>query len=76
MEGLADLPERVTRLEEEMRTGFDRVRDEIRAGDEETRNRMLILHEDVIAKLALLQEGIDRFDGGSRRRRSGRSGKR
>ena len=30
---------------------------EIRAGDEETRRYMRVLHEDVIARFALLQEG-------------------
>jgi hypothetical protein len=33
------------------------LREEIRAGDEETRRYMRMLHEDVIARLALIQEG-------------------
>lgn len=32
------------------------LREEIRAGDEETRRYMRVLHEDVIARLALIQE--------------------
>ena len=56
----------------EMRSGDEEIqrslREEIRAGDEETRNQlragigalgthMRVLHEDVISRLALLQEG-------------------
>jgi predicted nucleic acid-binding Zn-ribbon protein len=94
MEGLADLPGRVTRVEErltgvevrltkvenelgdlrvEMRgefgrvwAEFDKVRQEIRSGDEETRNLMRILHEEVIERFKLLEEGIDRMNGGPR----------
>ena len=33
------------------------LREEIRAGDEETRRQMRMLHEDVIARLTLLQDG-------------------
>ena len=33
------------------------VRDEIRAGDEETRRQMRVLHEEVISRIALLDEG-------------------
>lgn len=33
------------------------LRQEIRAGDEETRRYMRMLHEDVIARLAIIQEG-------------------
>jgi len=32
------------------------LRDEIRAGDEETRRYMRVLHEEVIARLALIEE--------------------
>jgi hypothetical protein len=35
----------------------DELRVEIRSGDEETRKQMRMLHEDVIARLALIQEG-------------------
>jgi predicted nucleic acid-binding Zn-ribbon protein len=44
----------------------DRLRVEIRAGDEETRRQMRVLHEEVIARIALLQEGINRPRGGRR----------
>ena len=87
MQGLADLPGRVTRVEErltsvegrltkvenelgalrvEMRGEFVKVRQEIRSGDEETRNLMRILHEEVIERFKLLENGIDRKNGGSR----------
>jgi hypothetical protein len=36
---------------------FAAVRKEIRDGDEETRRQMRVLHEEVIARLALIQEG-------------------
>ena len=76
---VADLATQVSQLRVEMRDGFSAIRDEIRAGDEETRrqlreeiragddetrNQMRILHEDVIGRLALIQEGL----GGRRRR--------
>jgi hypothetical protein len=35
------------------------IRD-IRASDDETRRHMRVLHEDVIARIALLQEWLDR----------------
>jgi predicted phage gp36 major capsid-like protein len=45
----------------EMQTGDEEtrrtLRDEIRAGDEETRRYMRMLHDDVIARLAIIQEG-------------------
>lgn len=73
MERLADLPARMTRVEEEldalrveMRGEFDKVPQEIRSGDEETRNLMRILHEEVIERFKLLKEGIDRINGGPR----------
>ena len=34
------------------------LRTEIRAGDEETRLQMRVLHEDLVGRLALLQEGM------------------
>ena len=101
MQGLADLPGRVTRVEErltsvegrltsvderltgvegrlmtvenelgalrvEMRGEFVKVRQEIRSGDEETRNLMRILHEEVIERFKLLENGNDRKNGSSR----------
>jgi hypothetical protein len=54
---------------------FAAIRHEIRAGDEETRRQMRVLHEDVIARIALLQEGTrparrnrDRASGTRRRK--------
>ena len=35
------------------------IRAEIRAGDEETRRQMRVLHEDVIARFALLDEHLN-----------------
>ena len=64
MDALADVPERLDRIEsqflqfrEEVRTEFSAVRAEIRAGDEETRVQMRALHEDVISRLTLIREG-------------------
>lgn len=37
---------------------FTAVRAEIRAGDEETRHQMRVLHEDLVGRIALLQEGL------------------
>lgn len=44
-------------LREEMHTEFSALRNEIRAGDEETRRHALVLHEDVISRIALIEEG-------------------
>lgn len=41
------------------------LRAEIRAGDEETRRHMRVLHEDVISRIALLQESMDRSNRNS-----------
>lgn len=68
MSTLEELPARMDRFEsqllelrEEMRGEFSALQTglqaEIRAGDEETRRYMRVLHEDVIARFALLQEG-------------------
>jgi vacuolar-type H+-ATPase subunit I/STV1 len=64
---LETLPARITAVEsqlvqlrEEMRGEFsatrEEVRAEIRAGDEATRRYMRVLHEDVIARIATIQE--------------------
>ena len=60
---LETLPARVTAVEsqlvqlrEEMRGEFSATREEMRAGDEETRRYMRVLHEDVIARIATIQE--------------------
>jgi hypothetical protein len=48
-------------LRDEIRAGDEEtrriLRDEIRAGDEESRRHALVLHEDVISRIALMQEG-------------------
>ena len=45
----------------EMATGLDalrdQLRDEIRSGDTETRRYMRVLHEEVVARIATIQEG-------------------
>ena len=35
------------------------LREEIRLGDEETRRYMRVLHEEVISRIAMIQEGQD-----------------
>jgi hypothetical protein len=68
MEGLRGLPDRVAAVEVQivqlrvdMNVGFSalgkELRGEIKAGDEETRRLMRVLHEEVIARIALLGEG-------------------
>jgi predicted phage gp36 major capsid-like protein len=62
----------VSQLRDEMHTEFSAVRNEIRAGDEETRRvlrdeiragdervmgQARVLHEDIVSRLALIQEG-------------------
>ena len=79
MDALSQLPARVTRVgteltalrgefaafRTEVRAEFAAVHGEIHGGDEETRLQMRILHEDVISRIGLLQEGIDRSNGGN-----------
>ena len=50
----------------EMAVEFTRIKEEIKSGDDETRRQMRVLHEDVVARIALLQEGLN---GRSRSRR-------
>jgi hypothetical protein len=56
-------------LRGEMRDGFAAVRADLRAemhaGDEETRRYVRVLHEDVISRIALLQESVERSNGKS-----------
>ena len=58
----------IVQLRTEMRSEFSAVREEIRSGDEETRRvlggridengrHMRVLHEEVIGRLAIIQEG-------------------
>ena len=60
---LQSLPDRMTAVESqilqlrgEMRDGFSAMRD----GDDETRRQMRVLHEEVLSRIALLQEGRGR----------------
>jgi hypothetical protein len=59
--GGADADVTLSTLWQEVRAGDEEtrrgLREEIRAGDEETRRYMRMLHEDVIARLAIIQEG-------------------
>ena len=48
----------------EVRNEFVRVR----ADADETRRHMRVLHEDVIARITLLQEGVARINGGTSRK--------
>lgn len=68
---LEALPERVravelqlTHLRTEMREQFSAIgqelREEIQAGDEETRRYMRVLHEEVISRIAMLEESRPR----------------
>ena len=66
MESLEGLPDRVASLEsqisqfrEEVRVEFSAMRGEMRTGDEETRRQMRVLHEDVISRIALLDENLN-----------------
>jgi hypothetical protein len=72
VDALATLPARMTSLEDRLTSlesqvgalsgDLNSLRAEVRGGDEETRNQMRILHEDVISRLALLQEGLAHLD--------------
>ena len=54
-----DLTSQVLRLREEMRGEFSAVRTEMRELNDETKRHMLVLHEDVIARLTLIQESAN-----------------
>jgi predicted phage gp36 major capsid-like protein len=75
----------VSQLRDEMRAEFSAVRTEIRAGDENTcrtlreeiragdervMEQARVLHEDVVSRLALIQEGV-KARGTTRGRRKG-----
>ena len=57
----------VSTLRGELNTLRDDLRREIREGDDETRRQMRVLHEDLIARFALLQEGINGRNARQRR---------
>jgi hypothetical protein len=66
---LTELPARVGAVEDQLvaiRAEIVAMRGEIRTSDEETRRQMRVLHEEVISRIALLQEGRN----GRRRPRS------
>ena len=80
---VAALEPQIVQFREEMRLEFSAVRREMRAGtnslaetlrgeirggEEETRRQMRVLHEDVISRIALLNEGLN----GRKRSREGR----
>ena len=56
---VASLEGQVLQFRAEVRVEFSAVREEMRAGDEETRRQMRVLHEEVIARIALLDEHLD-----------------
>jgi hypothetical protein len=63
VETLKTLPDRVGKLELEFRTGFSALRKSI----DELRAQMLVLHEDVLARFALLDEHLGRTSPARRR---------
>ena len=48
---------------------FAALRAEMIAGDEETRRQMRVLHEDLVGRIALIQEGLPRRGGPRRKSR-------
>lgn len=63
MHALQELPKKIddlslqfSQFQAEVRSEFSAVNRAMRAGDEETRRQMRVLHEEVIARIALLQE--------------------
>ena len=50
---LRQLPDQVSALAADIAA----LREEVRRGDEETRRRMRILHEEVLSRIALFDEG-------------------
>jgi hypothetical protein len=68
--GFAAVREEFVAVRSEMAVEFTRIRDEIKAGDDETRHQMRILHEDLVARIALLQEGLNGRRSRSRRPRT------
>ena len=54
-------------MRDELLSRIEAVDLALRAGDEETRRHMRVLHEDVISRIALLQEGLNWRNGPSGR---------
>jgi hypothetical protein len=48
-------------LRDEIRAGDEQTRRQLREEDEETRRYMRILHEDVVARISMLQKRLPRF---------------
>ncbi len=67
-----ELGSQIAQLRGEMHAEFSAVRREMRDGDEETRRLMRVLHEDVIQRFALLEEG---HRSARRRKKRGASGR-
>jgi len=57
-ESVAILAARIDGIEAKIRHLEVSLREEMRAGDEETRRFMRILHEDLVARLALISERL------------------
>ena len=57
-DGFSAASRQLQELRDEARQEIVAVREDLRAGDEETRRYMRVLHEDVIGRIALLQEGL------------------
>jgi hypothetical protein len=55
---LADMAEGFTAPTGALARAVAGLREEIRAGDEETRRQMRVLHEDLVGRIALVQEGL------------------
>lgn len=60
---LETLPERMSAARSNQgrgRSNRTELRAEVREGDEETRRYMRVLHEEVLSRIAVLQEGLPR----------------
>lgn len=54
---VAALESQIVNLGADMRAEFSATRQEMRAGDKETQHQMRMLHEDVINRFKILEEG-------------------
>jgi hypothetical protein len=73
---LTNLRDEFVSFRVEVRNEFGALRGEIRSGDEETRRQMRVLHEEVLSRIALIQEGLGSPRPGSGRSSPRRSSKR
>jgi len=53
----SDVRGEIARFREEVRAEFVAVRKEIKDGDDETRRLMRVLHEDLVARISLIDRG-------------------